>query len=318
MSISSISAFIKILDHELSSFPACKIVFCAHKGQRALTNAAFLLGAYMIIKLGLGADEVARQLEWLGAPSSLEPPRSPSCDSPDHGLTMNDCWRGLERARAIGWVRAPTEGGQGGMIDAPLHARCGDAPGGGVHVVVPGKLVAFGGGASGAGGRRELITGQLAGVLAGLGATDVVRLGEAGDERAGLTSRGIAHHALPADDGSDPPDSTVAAFLAVADAAKGALAVHATGGLGQALVALRLMREHGFGARAAAGWLRIVLPGPAMGEPLRCLAAAERRTARTHAVMAAVRRAQAGTAPRGFRAAFIPAAGRRNGVAAGR
>eukprot|EP00291_Cryptomonas_curvata_P030210 CAMPEP_0172212170 /NCGR_PEP_ID=MMETSP1050-20130122/36842_1 /TAXON_ID=233186 /ORGANISM="Cryptomonas curvata, Strain CCAP979/52" /LENGTH=255 /DNA_ID=CAMNT_0012892769 /DNA_START=149 /DNA_END=913 /DNA_ORIENTATION=+ len=97
ISISSITTFIKLLDHELSSYPACKIVVCADQGQSALTNAVLLLGAYMVLKMELGAEEVARRFDCLGASSSdvLRAVDAP-CSTPD--LTAHDCWRALERA----------------------------------------------------------------------------------------------------------------------------------------------------------------------------------------------------------------------------
>jgi hypothetical protein len=209
--ISSITAFIKLLDHELAAFPSCKVVLCADQGQRALTNAVFLLGAYMILKLQLGADAVARRCARLGASSPLAPPSAPSRPAPDAGLTLHDCWSGLARGRAAGWV--PAEGEHaGGAIEAAQ--RCGGA-------------------------------------------------------------------------------------------------AHGEGGLEGTLVALDLMRTHGFGAREAVGWLRIVRPGPGLGEEQRReLWAAECRAARMRAVLAGVRRAQAGGVPRGFRGAFLPAARR--------
>ena len=125
--------------------------------------------------------------------------------------------------------------------------------------------------------------------------------------------RGIAHHNLAFDDCQCPAlsDHVVAEFFTVADAAKGAVAVHCMGGLGLTLIALYMMRSHEFGALEAMGWLHMVCPCPFSGEQQRYLCAAERRTARMRAVLAAVRLAQAGPVPRGFRVAFLPAAGRR-------
>ena len=88
--------------------------------------------------------------------------------------------------------------------------------------------------------------------------------------------------------------------------------MHCTEGPGRTLAALYLMQTHGFRAWEAMGWLRIALPGPASGEQQRCLCAAERR----QAVLAAVRLAQAGRRPRGFRSAFLPKAGLRGKGAA--
>ena len=48
LNMACIAEFITLLDDETESFPGSKIVFCVEPGKRKLTNAAFLLGAYMI------------------------------------------------------------------------------------------------------------------------------------------------------------------------------------------------------------------------------------------------------------------------------
>ncbi len=269
MDISSIATFINLLDHELSSFPSCKIVMCVDDGRRALTNAVFLLGAYMLLKMELGTDEVARRFEWLRA-SSLEAFRDASFSTSDFGLTLQDCWRGLERGRDLGWVRLPSKDGRWGMIDVEQHAHYGDPLNGDACVVVPGKLVALrgprdlpSGDFSDVGGQRHFSVGHCAGLLKELGVTDVVRLNEAEYERGGFVARGIAHHDLAYDDCAAPPPRVAAAFLAVAAAAEGAVAVHCRAGAradGQAHRAvpdadarLRGAGGHGLAAHHAAG-----------------------------------------------------------------
>ena len=52
--------FARLLDTELAKFPDTNIVFVAPDGARALTNAVFLLGAYMILKLDTTPSDVAQ------------------------------------------------------------------------------------------------------------------------------------------------------------------------------------------------------------------------------------------------------------------
>ena len=72
---------------------------------------------------------------------------------------------------------------------------------------------------------------------------------------------------LPFEDCSPPPPEVVSRFLAFAERIPGALAVHGRGGLGRTgtLVALYMIKHHGFSAREAMGWLRIVRPGSVIG-----------------------------------------------------
>ncbi len=99
MNMASVIDFIRLLDGELASFPDSKIFFCVDVGRRPLTNAVFLLGAYMILKLEMASSNVARRFRWLD-PSLIEPYRDATYSRPDFHLHLIDCWRGLEKGSA--------------------------------------------------------------------------------------------------------------------------------------------------------------------------------------------------------------------------
>ena len=276
MNMSSVIEFIRLMDTELASYPDAKIIVCADDGCRALTNAVFLLGAYMIVKLEMTPTEVARCFCWLD-PAWIESYRDATFSRPDFRLTLDDCWRGLAKGMEHGWIKYGGSDYQWGAIDVDEYKHYDNPANGNLHQVVPGKFIAFQGPRDLGGGdyRDDAKTGARAfgpdfyvDILHELGADTVVRLNEPRYNAARFASRGLAHLDLEFPDCTRPPDAVVAAFLRAADATDGAVAVHCHAGLGRTgtLIALWLMRSRGFTAREAMGWLRVMRPGSVIGE----------------------------------------------------
>ena len=284
MNMSSTISFIRLLDAELASFPGDKILVYADEGRRALTNAVFLLGAYMIIKLDMTPSDVNERFRWLKQ-DSIESYRDATYSRPDFRLHLIDCWRGLHKGKELGWVRYGGAGHRWGDIDFDEYAQYDNPFNGNLHEVVPGKFIAFQGPEDLGGddyrdnkhGGRAFSPAFYAGILHEMRVCSVVRLNEPHYAAEELTSRGFKHYSLAFEDCTYPPDTVVEAFLRAADTADGAVAVHCRAGLGRTgtLIALWLMRSRGFTAREAMGWLRIMRPGSVIGEQQHYLCAVD-------------------------------------------
>jgi hypothetical protein len=114
MNMASVIGFAKQMHRELSDNPGCRFFYRADAEKRALTNAIFLLGAYLVLMVDLASDEVA-----------------------------DDCWRGLERG-VNGWVGRPRmHKFLWRMIDVDEYAQYLSLINGDLHEIVPGKFIAF-------------------------------------------------------------------------------------------------------------------------------------------------------------------------------
>ena len=273
--IASVCSFIRALEHELESHPTRTIVHCVDSGTRQLTNAVFLLGAFMLLKYNSTSENVEDCFNWL-EDDMIENFRDATYAPSSFGLTLQDCWKGLEKGIALGWVEYGGSSPQWGQTNIDEYAHFDCPLNADMHVVVPGKFIAFKGprdlgGLSyfdDADGNRDFGPHHYAALFRDLGVTDVVRLNEPEYGLEAFAAAGLRHHDLAFDDCTPPPPAVVARFFRVADAAGGLIAVHCRAGLGRTgtLIALHMMRTHGFAPREAIAWLRLMRPGCVIGK----------------------------------------------------
>ena len=294
MNLSSVVKFIRQLHGELETYPTCVLLYSVEKGERALTNGIFLLGAFMILHLKASITEVEQTFSGL-APSLITTYRDATFSSPSFGLSLEDCWRAMVKGMELGWIRAPSciHDYEWGCVDVDEYEHYDDPINGDVHEVVPGKFLAFKGpvdlgGAhyqDDASGYRSFSPDYYASIFEDYKVTTVVRLNEPQYDGQLFVERGMEFHDLEFEDCTAPPPAIAEAFLRVADAAAGAVAVHCKAGLGRTgtLIAVYLMRRHGFTAREAMGWLRIMRPGSVIGEQQHYLCSAADTTSRAPA-----------------------------------
>jgi cell division cycle 14 len=275
MNLATVHEFCEILTSERDKNQDRPIVVQSSCDARSLTNTTFLLGAYMIMQLQMTVDAT----EKVFAPVShkILSYRDVCPGHQNFSLYVRDCWAGLYRAKSLSWVDFSADGfdrHEYAELDSPMNAD--------LHEVVPGKFIAMRGpkdlldGAQwedtfqseGCFSHRDFSPAHYAEILGQFDVRAVVRLNTHEYDAGGFRTAGIAVADLYFDDCSVPPVEVVAEFFTLAEGLPGALAVHCKAGLGRTgtLIALYIMKHHGFTAREAMGWLRIVRPGSVIGQ----------------------------------------------------
>lgn len=225
------------------------------------SNAAFLIGAFSVIYLERLPEEAYRPLADITPP--LLPFRDASYGSCTFKLTVLDCLRGIHMALVNKFFDFSTFN----VAEYHFYERVEN---GDFNIIVPGKFIAF------AGPRAEtrIVNGypflapeHYHDLFGARGVTDIVRLNTKEYEASRFTSAGFKHHDLFFIDGSTPPEDILVSFLSLAEAAKGAVAIHCKAGLGRTgtLIGCYMMKHFHFTALEAIAWLRIARPGSVIG-----------------------------------------------------
>eukprot|EP00291_Cryptomonas_curvata_P007201 CAMPEP_0172187140 /NCGR_PEP_ID=MMETSP1050-20130122/21177_1 /TAXON_ID=233186 /ORGANISM="Cryptomonas curvata, Strain CCAP979/52" /LENGTH=286 /DNA_ID=CAMNT_0012861439 /DNA_START=203 /DNA_END=1059 /DNA_ORIENTATION=- len=229
MSAASVLHFNDLVEKKLAMFPTRKVICCPESDVRNMTNAVFLLGSFLIMKLKKSPADTWQQFSALGA-DAIESYRDATFAAPSFRLSLLDCWQGLARGIALGWMD---------KIDLDEYEHYDDPLNGDLHIIVPDRFVAFKGpkhfpGAQDYcdnGGFRDFRPSYYIDIFKELGVTDVVRLNEPEYDGEAFLAAGIEHHDLEFPDCTPPSDAVAGRFLRIVDGAKGLVAVHCKAGL---------------------------------------------------------------------------------------
>ena len=118
MHLASIVKFVRQLDNELETFSTCMLFYIVDEGERALINAVFLLGAFLLIRLGYCIDNVLQIIYGLD-PSLITAYRDATFSPSDFDLKLEDCWGAIVKAMEHSWIALPSS-----MDDFHWVGRC--------------------------------------------------------------------------------------------------------------------------------------------------------------------------------------------------
>jgi cell division cycle 14 len=267
--------FCMLLKEKLSDSRLSERVLCyyAEREHALRTNAAFLLGAYLVLVEGWSASEAAAPFDAMGPSAFLQFRDATHVRPATFHLSLLDCFHGLKQAVSAGWFDL-------GKFDVHKYVNMDNPAVYDLHQVSP-KFVAF----RGPDCRDKYLRKpkDFTGLFKQLGVKAVVRLNEVETyDKMEFEKEGIKVHDLQFDDCTTPPGHMVDRFIRLVDETKGLVAVHCLAGLGRTgtLISLWIMTHLGWSARDCIAWLRIVRPGSVLGSQQQYLVECQRALAK--------------------------------------
>ena len=224
-------------------------------------NAAYLMGAYLVICKKMTAEEAWSFFK------DVKPPFKPFRDAINgpctYECTILDCLRGLQYAIELGWYNPKT-------FKVKEYEEYEKVDNGDMNWIIPGKFLAFPSPSSkeyDEEGYRTFTPQDYCPIFKKMGITLVVRLNKPAYDKKIFEKNGISHRDLYFMDGTTPSEDIVEHFLDLVENEKGGVAVHCKAGLGRTgtLIAIYAMKHYRFPARAFIGYIRICRPGSILG-----------------------------------------------------
>ena len=228
------------------------------------TNAAFLLGAFLVLTQDMSPEEAGERFASMGKDAfALFRDATYVWPSSFH-LTLVDCWSGLKRAVAEKWFSLDS-------FDVHRYLRMGDSAAYDLHQICP-KLVAF------RGPGDHMQPSAYVKLFKCLSISTVLRLNSADTyDKSVFERQNIKVIDLPFQDCTTPRPKLLKTIIAAIDSSSGVVAVHCLAGIGRTgtVIAVWIMMKLGWTARECIAWLRIVRSGCVLGQQQQFLEACQ-------------------------------------------
>mmetsp|Transcript_16437 Transcript_16437/g.41535 ORF Transcript_16437/g.41535 Transcript_16437/m.41535 type:complete len:504 (+) Transcript_16437:127-1638(+) len=242
------------------------LVYYSSPEPQLFTNTAMMLAVYLMFDHNMSPEDALYPFLRIG-PTPFEGFRDATWGKSTFDLHPLSCIKGLRRAADLGWLGvSPVDD-----FDVAQYEMYDDPRAFNLHRITP-KFVAFLGPqdrkAGQAWGAFQHEPAEYVEEFLRRGIKAVVRLNEADTYDTGTFERaGIRVHDLEFQDCTTPSADIVKRFLDLVDSIDCPVAIHCLAGLGRTgtLIAVHMMKHHGFTAREAIGYLRIMRPGSVIG-----------------------------------------------------
>ena len=236
------------------------------------SNSAVLLCAYLVFVCNFSA-EIAYE-SFFGISQPFTPFRDAAFATNSWPLFVMDCCMAFARAVQQGHFDYKT-------FDLNKYVTLQQLHNGDCSWVIEGKLLAFSGPLS---KRRELASGKFTMIpedyvplFKQLGVLCVVRFNNKCYDRTIFERNGIRHVDLFYEDGGNPTEEILQAFLRLCETQPGAIAVHCKAGLGRTgtNICAYMVKHLGYSVRESIAWHRICRPGAIVGPQQQFLCSIE-------------------------------------------
>jgi hypothetical protein len=137
-SISAVEDFCDRLCQEMKSHDPATVcvIYTGPDSRGALMHACVMVGAYLMLRTGLGLYDVVEAFRSIQDELKAVPADS---SKGHHAVSVVNCWAALDQALRLGWLVGPSSHDEP-LLDVEEFAHYAHPANGGVHMLAPGSL----------------------------------------------------------------------------------------------------------------------------------------------------------------------------------